>query len=341
MYVNLFIGARDRLGLDNNAFIFLVNIKNIQDTHKTEWYQAYEGMKKTPFLQSLARYVNIGFTYKGMEGLLKRLEKKGVLELDMYNFRLRVTDKFRAAINQDTQKINEAAIANEEKKGKKTNSKNPNTAPISTAHKLTDEEQQAVDEINALFASCWLPQTESVEVYRQDLEKFVEKVETVGEGAILTAEQATFLKGLALMLRPEPSQKHIADAALRSLHTKRHGQHTEAIEKYGQFSTWQIDAEMSETEYLNKLNSTVIWLSIAKKFKIVEWSTSDQNRLDKAIQFVGRYKNDPNADQTGALAHFRKKKAEFREQTQAAQNDKKAKPVPEVAQILEGVLKSV
>ncbi len=314
-YTPVYNDARDTLGLTNNEFIFLVAINTVCEANGQRWFCAYPNFKITAFRQILARFVARNFTANAVKILMERLEVKGMLELDRTQLRLCVTDKFLTVLNNNRNKINQTKIANLERNAEASKPKSPPVAkethlPIVSASSISVTKQKRAKQSPELlesFNACAMPTAENVADYREDLVHFVAVSGKADD--TLTPEQATFLKGLAEMLNPTEETKTVSEKAMKSLYNKHFSQRVEAIEKYHVFSTWQIDVEMKEKEYLNKLHSTVIWLTIARKYKIVDFTTEDENRLQKAIQFVGTRKNDPNADIAAAVVHFNQKKA--------------------------------
>lgn len=339
MYLNLFLDARNKLVLSNNDFIFLMNIQNITESQGVEWYTAYEGMSEQQFLGTLARYVNTKFTAQGVEKLMKRLALRGLIEIDMPSqLRIRVTEKFTNALNENKAKVNAVSAA---KKGSATS---PTAAPTNlhavkkfTPVTVSIEEQQAANEIDDFFAKCWLAATNDIAEYRQNLETFVAKVEEVGDTVKLTELQQKFLKGLAKILYPTAEEKPIADKVIETLHKNQRAEYGKLMDNYKLFSSWEIDVEMTEKDYLNRLNSTVLWLTQAQKYKVVTLTDADKSRLEFAQKCVGRYKNDPNAQTDWAFQVFRQRKTALLEKAKQQKTEKEAKPNEKLAEMLKTV----
>lgn len=295
-YINLFLPTRNRLGLSNNQIVLLTNLNNICESQQVEWFSGYPSLGKVAFLQVLAGFVSTNFTANGVFGLCENLAKKGLIELDYENMKIRITDVFKTSLQKDKQAVNT-------KKFENMQDEKPNERPLSkTAVKKAKAENE---QLTKAFNEVTLTNSENLEAYKEQLEIF-EKIATREEK--LTEEQKNFLKGLAAMLRPTEDRVTISEKALQSLYEKNYGRRVEAIEKFEIFRNWEIDSEMTEKEYFNKLNSTVIWLSIAKKHDL-GFLEKDENRLRKAIEFVGISKNDNTANYKAALEHFRSRKA--------------------------------
>jgi hypothetical protein len=105
-----------------------------------------------------------------------------------------------------------------------------------------------------------------------------------------------------------------------------------ALNQFKILRGWSIDREMTEVEYFNKLESTVIWLSTIRKYKLAEWTDADEQQLTEAINFVGTDKNRKGGDRAAALEKFKTVKKSFAEQKRAEQIIKKATVAPNVAE---------
>lgn len=227
-YLPVFTTARDRLGLSNNENTFLTKILSICEHAGQRWYESKTINKigTTAFLQDLARYVCINFTANGVGGLIKRLEEQGLVELDMINRRICVSDLFINEINIDRAHVNQAKIANLERrneaKEKTQDMVSTSSLPIvsesaiskTTVKKMEEKQNPAIIEA---FNEVNMPVAQTVEAYREKLETFVEIAEKEDK-VKLTIEQETFLKGLFGILHPTEDQKLISEKTIQSLH---------------------------------------------------------------------------------------------------------------------------
>jgi hypothetical protein len=130
-YFSFFPHVKDTLGLSNNEYVFLNQITFLQKANPTG-YCTYLGKDRTrpkqKFLEFLCTLIQRemiaecgevlqkGFTTVGMRKLLKRLETRDFLLVDLDNHRVQTTAKFTGLVTTTKNKRDEITVLKQNKK---------------------------------------------------------------------------------------------------------------------------------------------------------------------------------------------------------------------------------
>ena len=365
-YFAYFPQVQTNLGLSGHGYTLAARVADTLRYDETAWYTAYPNETQGGFLGRVAKFVNNSFTPNGVENILKELAHQGIMELDVefdprknkknrkqIMNRLRPTAKFWNEINKAREEVGKQRDA----KGTpsvfkpKFNTSSAAAAPTAYAQPmtvadlpLTDEDREEIAAIEAMFARCYEPaENTTIEAFKVDCETLVAETEAPEKQAKMTKVQQMFVVSIAKLLATKDAAAFLFfynQCMARGREQRDRNQ--KARDQFKLLRGWAIDLEMTETEYINKLESTVIWLSTIRKHKLADdWTDADTQQLKQAIEFVGTDRNRKGGDRKAALEYFKAQKKPLIAQKQAEQAIKKAPVDAELAKLYAGTVKTV
>jgi hypothetical protein len=218
-YFAYFPEIQNALDLSAHEYTLVARVSEIQRYNNVEWYTARPGQTQGKFLKKLAQFVHEGFSNNGVENILKSLESKGVLELDVEfspnkNKRKRkeILNRIRPTSKFNTLMDEAQSILNKSKTNKSTPSvkfQNTTTSvpmapavaprPMTVADiPLSDEDRAEIAELEAMIARCYEPEPDTtLEAYKADCEALVAHAAPPEKQRLLTLKQQAIVRSIA------------------------------------------------------------------------------------------------------------------------------------------------
>ena len=348
LYFAYYPEIQKELRLSSHEYTLVARVWELQRHSNAEWFTSKVGDNQDTFLHTLAKLIRFNFTPNGVENILKRLEKEGILELDV-EFSPNANKRKRSEILNRIRPTSKFTSLMDEVNKSKTSKSAPSvkfqnttaTAPAVAPRPMTvadlpmsDEDRAEIAELEEMISRCYEPETgTTLEAYKADCETLVAHATPPEKQRLLTLKQQAIVRSIAGLIAGPDDKALISWFNMKMAHHKTDIDRNEkALNQFKILRGWSIDREMTEVEYLNKLESTVIWLSTIRKYKLAEWTDADEQQLTEAINFVGTDKNRKGGDRAGALEKFKAVKKSFAEQNRAEQALKKATVAPNVAE---------